>query len=166
MADGAVPGNAALYVASDTPTHRKRLVDLLDNRHFLDVPMAGRAVDFSGDVPHVRKMDVVRDLVDPNPWNRLLPRPVIPDVLDLRLLPFIGPKDDLVAPPAGRDRWDAGVDRPLRRKVAVLAVDLVLAGVNGMGERDRLGPFGLTVGDRHCRTTVLGLYERCLYERR
>ena len=122
--------------------------------------MAGRAVDFSGDVPHVRKVDVVRDLVDPNPRNRLLIRPVIPDLLDLRLLPLIGPTDNLVAAETGSDRGDARIDRPLRREVAVLAVDLVLAGVNGMGERDRLGRFGLTVGDRHCRTTVLGLYER------
>ena len=153
VADGAVPRDVAFHVATDTPAHRKGLVDLLDHCHFLDLSMAGRTVDFGSDVPQVRKMDVVRDLVDPNPGNRLLPLPVAPNVLDLSLLPFIRAQDELVTPPAGRDRRDTGIDRPLCREVAVLAVDLVLTGVNGVRERDRLDLTVLTFRDR--RTTFL-----------
>ena len=160
MAYGAVPGGAALNVATDAPPHRKGLVDLLDHGHLLHIPMAGRAVDLGGNMPHVRKMDVVRNLVDPNPRNGLLIRPIIPDLLDFRLLPFVRATDDLVATEACPDRWDSGIDGPLCREMAVLAVDLVHAGVNGMGERDRLDPSGLPVGDRHSRTTGLGLHER------
>ena len=115
--------------------------------------MAGRTVDFGSDVPQLRKTEVVRDLLDTNPGNRLLPLPVAPNVLDLSLLPFIRTQDELVTPPAGRDRRDTGIDRPLCREVAVLAVDLVLTGVNGMGERDRLDLTVLTFRDR--RTTFL-----------
>ncbi len=90
--------------------------------------------------------------------NRLLIRRKIHKLLDLRLLPFIGPTDGLVAAEAGPDWRHAGIDRPLCREVAVLAVDSVYAGVNGMRERDRLDRIGLTVG-RH-GSIVLRLYER------
>ncbi len=122
--------------------------------------MAGRAVDFRGDVPHVGKVDVVRYFVDSDPGDRLLIRPVVPDLLDLRLLPFIGPADDLVATEAGRNRRDSRIDRAFRREVAVLAVDPIVTGVNRMGERNRLDRIGLAVGDRHRRTTILRLPER------
>ncbi len=121
--------------------------------------MAFGAVDLSGNVPHVREVDVVRDLVDPNPRNRLLIPGKVHKLLDLGLLPFVGPTNERVAAHARPDRWDAGSDRPLRREVTVLAVDSVHAGVDGMRERDRLGQIDLTVGDRR-RTTVLRLYQR------
>lgn len=155
MADGAVPGDAALDVATDAPAHRKGLVNLFDHGHLLNITVAGRAVDLSRNVPHMREVDVVRYFVNANPGDRLLIFRVIHELLDLGLLPFIGSTDHLVATHTRRNRRDPRIDRPLRREVAVLAVDLIHAGMDGMGKRDRLVRIGVFGDDS--RATFLRL---------
>jgi hypothetical protein len=96
VADGAVPGRTHLEVAGQAPAHGQRLLDLLDHADLLHLPVAGGAVHAGGDVPHVGKLDVVRDLVDPVPRNRLA---TFPEPATLR-----SPARDLARPPRPA-RW-------------------------------------------------------------
>ena len=126
-------------MTSHAPTHRKGLIDLLEHTHLLNLSVAGGAVDVGGDMPHVRKVNMVGDFVDPHPRDRLLVVPVVPHFLDLGLLPLVGSTDDLVAAEACPHRWDSGVHRSFGREVTVLTIDSVDPGVDVMRKGDRLG---------------------------
>jgi len=132
----AVSGRAELDVATDTPTHLKRLVHLLDHTDLLDLPVAVLALDARGDVPHVRKLDVVGHLVYPVPGYRLGTRRVAAENLDL--LRILGAVHKRVAAHAGRYGGDPGAHRAFCREVAVLTIDLIIARVHIVRKRDRL----------------------------
>jgi hypothetical protein len=93
MTNCAVPRDIALNVTSHAPAHGKSLIDLLDDRELLDLAMASRTVDVSRDMPHMRKMNMVRDLIDPHPRDRLLVIPEVSHLLDLGLLPLVRASD-------------------------------------------------------------------------
>jgi hypothetical protein len=139
------------------------LIDFLEDPHLLHLSVAFGAIDFCGDVPHVRKMDVVGDLIYTNPRNGLLVGPVLSHLGDLGLLPLIGATDDLMAPDACPDWRNSGVYRPLCREMAVLAVDPVGSGMNIMWKSDWLNDVGCRPVRRFRflrRTAVLGLNKR------
>src|ERR1700687_3152985 len=70
-------------VTVDAPTHveRRRLIDLL---HILDLAVTRLARHAGVHVPHVRKVHVLRQLVDADPRHRLLLVPVGGELLDFR----------------------------------------------------------------------------------
>ena len=140
MAYCAVSRDAAFDVTGYAPTHGERLVELLEDTHLLHLSVAFGAVDrrLSGEVPHVRKVDVIGDLIYANPRDGLLVGPVFADLRDLRLLQLCGPADDLMAPYAGPDRRHPGVYRSLCREVTELAVDPVYSSMNVMRKSDWL----------------------------
>jgi hypothetical protein len=118
------------------------LIDFREDPHLLHRAVALGAIDLRGDVPHVRKVDVVGDLIYANPRNGLLVGPVLAYLGDLSLLPLVGTPYDLVAPDACPDRRNSGVNRPFRRKMAVLAIDPVDTGMNIMRKSDWLNDVG------------------------
>src|SRR6202140_5358548 len=92
-------------VTVDAPAHveRRRLINLL---HVLDLAVAGLASNTGVDVPHVREVHVLGQLVDADPRDRLLLVPVRRELLNFR---FSG-RDDGVATHAGANRWETGVE--------------------------------------------------------
>src|SRR6266481_438783 len=120
-------------VTVDAPPHveRRRLIDLL---HVLDLAVA-RLTRYSGvHVAHMRKVNVLRELVDAHPWHRLFLIPVAGELLNFRLARC----HYSMAAHAGADRRETRVERLIGGVVAVEAIHLQRAGVNRVGERDRL----------------------------
>ncbi len=98
--------------------------------------MAVRALHARRDVAHVRELDMIGDLVDSIPGNRFLPLEVSSKPLDL--LRVLTSRHELMTAHAGCHGRDPRPHGSLGREMAILAVDLVLAGVDIMGERDGL----------------------------
>src|SRR6266480_809729 len=124
-------------VAVDAPSHveGRRLVDLL---HRLDLPVAGLTRHASVDVSHVRKVNVLGQLVDSYPRHRLLLVPESGELLDLRLVAFGGSSDDGVTAHASPDGRQPGIERFVGGEVAIEAVHLQRVDVNRVAKRDRL----------------------------
>src|ERR1700741_5018094 len=72
-------------VAVDAPSHveRRCLIDLL---HVLYLAVTRLAGDAGVDVPHVREVDVLRELVDADPRHRFLLVPECSELLNLRFV--------------------------------------------------------------------------------
>src|SRR4029077_12548356 len=118
-------------VTVDTPPHveRRRLIDLF---HVLDLAVARLTSHACVNVPHVREVNVLRELVDAHPWHRLFLVPVASELLNFRSSRcHYG-----MAAHAGADRGETRVERLIGGVVAVEAIHLQRAGVNRMGERD------------------------------
>ena len=114
------------------------------------------------DVPHVREVHVIRDLIDTDPRNGLTGRVEVTNLLDFPALSRRRANDYLVATEAGPDGRNSSIHRTFSRKMAVHTGDLILARVNIMREGDGL----LTRSNRSdlcCRYRfgglVLSLYE-------
>src|SRR5256886_2008501 len=90
------------------------------------------------DMAHMGEAHEPREGVDPDPLRRLLARPRLAHLLDLRLMRGRRAADHLVAAEAGLDRWDSGLTRDGDGAVTVEAGDLVLAGGDVMAEEGRL----------------------------
>ena len=127
-------------MAGDTEAHAVHVIHLEDLRHPLDLAMTGsagiRAQCF--DMPLMGEMGMPREVVDPNPLDRLLLVPRLAQLPDLGLVRAISPADDQVAAHAGLHRWDARLGGHVDGVVAVLTLNLVLAGVNIVAEEDWL----------------------------
>src|SRR5215210_1095906 len=136
----AVPGHFPLGMAGDAEAHPIHVVHLKHLRHALDLAMTGATGVGSQrlDVALVRKVRVSRQVMDPDPFDRLLLGPGLPHLLDLRLMRAVPPAYYQMTAHAGLHRWDAGLGRYRHRVVAVLALNLVLAGVDVVAEEDRL----------------------------
>ena len=105
------------------------------------------------DVTLMREMRVPREIMDSDPLDRFLVGPRLANLLDFRLMGTVTPTDDEVASHAGLQRGDPGLGRYRDRVVAVLALNLVLPGVNIVAKEDRLARASQTRG-------VGGLEER------
>src|SRR5215210_6628967 len=136
----AVARHFPLYVARDAEAHIVDVVHLEHLGHAAHVAVAGGAGvgAESLDVPLVREVGVPRDEVHASPLDRLLVRPGLANLLDLRLGRAIAATDHEVASHAGLHRRNAGLGRDRHRVVAVLALHLELAGVDVVAEEDRL----------------------------
>jgi hypothetical protein len=158
VANGTVDGGVVVPVALDTPTHLQGLGHLLDDLDLFDHSVTFLALQGSGISSHVSHMgesDMVGDLVDADPRNGLSPIPVVPELV--HLLGIVPPLDDEVTSHTGGDRRNACVHRTFRREVAVLAVDLEIACVGVVRERD--GMDRRREGSRRRTLPLLGLDE-------
>ncbi len=136
MADRTVSGRPSFNVTTDAPPHAQRAIDFLDHPDELNVSVATRALDTRRDVPHVRELHVIGNLIDTVPGNRLLPLGV--PTKKLNLLGVFAPGHEVVTTHASRNWRDSSPHRAFSRKVAVLAVDPVFAGVYVVGKSNRL----------------------------
>lgn len=133
-----------MAMAVDAPGHRLIFV-LVNNVHLVDPTVAGHTRDTSRDVGRVIEIDVVGQAVNANPVDRLAGPPALVDGLELGAGRVDGRVDRRTAgrhravaiDASGRGR-DGGVSRLIDRIVAIAAVHLELAGVDGVAERDRL----------------------------
>ncbi|MCG3162304.1 MAG: hypothetical protein JMDDDDMK_03546 [Acidobacteria bacterium] len=117
----------------DAHAHRERL-ELRDAIHRLDWAVALLAFDLSRDVAAVIESHVIGQIVNPHPFNRFIFGHGARDLLYLRrILARLR-----MAIHAGRSRRNARDFRPLRRRMAVEARNLVVTRVNAMREVDRL----------------------------
>src|SRR5918995_2089405 len=136
----AVPRNLPLYMAGDAESHAVHVIHLEHLRHALNFSMTGPAGirAQSLDMPLMREMGVPRQVVDPNPLDRLLLGPRLAQLPDLCLVGAISPADDQVAAHAGLHRRNARLGGYVDGIVAVLTLNFVLAGVNVVAEEDWL----------------------------
>src|SRR5919112_5269904 len=86
----------------------------------------------------MRKVRVPGEIVDAHPLDGLLFVPRLAQLLDLGLMGTVSSPNHQVASHTGLDRRDARLGRDGDRVMAILALDLVLAGVNVVAEEDRL----------------------------
>lgn len=122
-----------LLVTTQAPTHFQRGV-LIDHFHRFHRPVAFLTPHTCGHMTLVREINKVGQAVDAHPWDRLLPLPVVSQLPNFRP----AHSDELMAAHTALDRWKAGGDAASRRGVAILAVDLFIASVQFVAERDGL----------------------------
>src|SRR5215204_1323148 len=136
----AVPRHLPLRMAGDAKPHSIHVVHPEDLWHPLHLAMAGAAGvgPERFDVPLVRKMSVAGQVMDSNPLDRLLLGPGLAHLLDLRLVRAVTASDYQMAAHAGLDRGYPRFGRHRDGVVAVLALDLVLSGMNVVTKEDRL----------------------------
>jgi hypothetical protein len=136
----AIPRHLTLEVTGDAETHAVDVVHLEYLRHPLHVTMAGGARVRAERlyVTLMRKVSVAWEVVHPHPFDRFLLGPGLTQLLDFRLVGAIPPSDDEMATHAGLNGRDARLGRDLNRVMAVLALHLVLPGVDVMTKEDRL----------------------------
>ena len=130
-------------VAIEAPRHRQGRL-LVDERHLVDRPVAGRTADTLLHVDAVIEIDEVGQVVHARPVQGRVVAETGPDRLqDRRLRP-----DLRVAVHAGLGRRNVGKGRLFDRRVAVPAVDPHAADVVGVTELDRLLDERIRDGDR------------------
>ena len=129
MASPAVDARLLPAMAVQTPPHPEtvRTGDAFHRRY---IAMTGATVDFAAKMHHMREINMIREIVDPDPGDRFLLLPVGQQLLDFR---SVG-GDEEVAGPAIRHRREAGERRFRRVRVAVEAVHAVVAGMDLMAE--------------------------------
>lgn len=145
MTRRTIPIDFPFHMAGDAEAHVRHVVHLEDLRHSLDVAMTGAAGVGSHrlNVPTVREVHVPRQRMNAGPLQMrfggiALVGPELAQLLDFRLAPAVAPRDDHVAAHAGLEARDARLIRYAHAVVAVLALDLVLAGVDVVTEKDGL----------------------------
>src|SRR5690349_6204069 len=136
----AVPRHLPLRMAGNTKPHPIHVVHFEDLRHPLHFAVTSAAgVRSQGfDVPLVGKVGVSGQVVNADPFDRLLLGPGLADLLDLRLMRAVPTTDHQMAPHAGLDRGDPRLGGDCHRVMAVLALDLVLPGMDVVTKEDRL----------------------------
>ena len=133
MAGPAIDACLMLPVTIQAPAHLEtgRAGDPLHGGH---LAVAAAAVDLGAYMHHVRKIDMVRQAVDLDPFNRLLPVPVFHQFLDFRSIRG----DVQVARTAIRQGRDTGDGRLGGIVVTVEARDAVCTGMQLMAEDEWL----------------------------
>jgi hypothetical protein len=117
----------------EAPLHVERR-DATRQRHPVDGAVTGAAADALRDVDAVIEVDETRQVVDTIPFERLPARVRLAQRREHRgVVEKLG-----MARHARRERRDAREGRGLDRRVAVAAIDAVVADVVLMAERDRL----------------------------
>src|SRR5574337_157052 len=133
MTRPAIDARLMLSVTVQAPPHLD--LDFPGNaRHAGNVSMTGTACESSAYMHHVRKIDVVRHPVDPDPGDRFFVVPVHHELLYFRFVP----RDEQMAGPAVRHRGDTGDGRLRGVSVAKEARDAVVSGMDFVTEGDRL----------------------------
>lgn len=110
---------------------------LRNHRHLIDPPVAGRTPDALVHMNRVIEVRKVRQVVDPNPFQRLARLETGPHRFQVRT---VGP-DLFMTIHAHRGRRHAGRSRRLDRRVAIAAIDTIIANVMLMTELDWLLAF-------------------------
>ena len=120
-------------VTVDAPSHVQRVL-LIYLLHVLDLAVARLTRHPRIHVSHVREVNVLGKLVNPDPWNWLLAVPVSGE----ELRAWLGGRHNGVAAHAGADRRQAWIRRFRSREVAIDAVHLERSSVHGVRKRDGL----------------------------
>src|SRR5687768_4126057 len=109
MTHRTVPRHLSLDMTGDAEPHPVHVVRLEHLGHALDIAMTGPARVGAKrlDMPLMREMGVPRQIMDPDPFNRLLLVPGLAQLLDLHLVRAVTATDHQVAAHAGLHRWDA-----------------------------------------------------------
>jgi len=140
-----------LAMAFQTPFHLERR-GLIDERHFVHAPVARRAPDTFGDMDAVVEIDVIGQVVNARPFNRLIVAPTRPDGFEIGA---VAP-DLRVAVHTGLRRRYPGVRGSLDRRVAIAAINAVVArmvlvrklhGLLALVERTRIPRRAIDLGD-------------------
>src|SRR5918999_1681697 len=136
----AIPRHVPLLMAGDAETHAIHVVHLEHLGHPLHVPVAGGACVGTErlDVSLVWEVGVPGEIVNADPFDRLLLAPGLAQLPDFRLMRAVSPADDQVTSHTGLNRRDAGLRRDRDRVMAVLALDLVLTRVDVVAKEDWL----------------------------
>src|SRR5882762_195361 len=117
----------------ETPFHLQR-IRLRHHGHLIDPPMAGRTTDAFVNVNRVIEVGKVRQVVNPDPFQRLTRLQTRAYGLQIRTV-----RPNLfVAVHADGRRRNAGRCRSLNRRVAIAAIDTVIANVMLMTKLDWL----------------------------
>ena len=122
-----------LTVARETPFHLQAVL-LVNGRHVVDLPVTGRAADALCYMNAVVKVDVFRQVVDPQPLQRLVIAKARPDRLEIRT---VTPQLTVAVHARLRRRHPGGLGG-LDRLVTVSTVDSVVTRVMFMAELYRL----------------------------
>src|SRR6476646_8470067 len=135
-----VPRDVSLQMTRDAESHAIDVVHLEDLGHALDLSMTGAAGIGSQrlDMSLMREVGVAGQVGNPEPLDRFLVGPCLTDLLDLGLMGAVAAPDHQVTSHAGLHRGNPGLGRHGHRVVAVLTLDLVLAGVDVVPKEDRL----------------------------
>lgn len=128
----------SIAVTIDAPTHAE-IRDLTDPVHLFNGTVTGGTVDVSyTHVLGVTEKNMVLQVVNPDPFNRLSLLKGIHHLGDLVLSGIASVPDNGVAVPADIYIWDTRRLGMSDGGMAILAVDLIVASVNRMGKLDRL----------------------------
>lgn len=119
-----------------TPFHLQRR-GLVRNRHLIDAPMTRRATDAFVNVDTVIEKRVVRQIVDPDPLDRFARSQTCAHRFQIGAI-----RPNLFVTVHARfRRRHAGRRRLLDRRMAITAIDAVVANVMFMAKLDWLLPF-------------------------
>ncbi|CAM6053623.1 unnamed protein product [Sphagnum tenellum] len=116
-----------------TPSHRKRAL-LFDTIHFFHITVTGFTRHAFCNVPLMRKIDVIRELVDPDPLNGFTGVIGCSHLLNQRTVGL----HHIMTVHTDIERRNCCVSRFLYSRVAVLAGNLSDSGVKLMTERNGL----------------------------
>ena len=120
-------------MAVETPPHTQRF-GLSKLFHGRNVTMTPRAVDRGANVNGVIEERVIRQIVHPEPSDRLTGRKAVAQGLEYLTVA----RDETMAIHARSRRWKRRHRRYLDASVTVTAIDLELARVQCVAERNRL----------------------------
>ena len=139
MAGNTLKLSLALLVAADAPAHLQRR-NLLHNIHLLHLTVAllafyaSTAVGFFLHMNLVRKADEIRNVMHLDPFDGIIVIIVLGDLLNIGL---VG-SNQTVAAHACVQRRNTRRGRASRRRMAILARNVILASVKFMAERNWL----------------------------
>ena len=120
-------------MARQAPLHLERRI-LVGQRHIVDLAMAGRAAYALVHVNAVIEINVVREVMNPGPLDRLSRLPTLPHGLEIRTVrPDLG-----MTVHTGLCRRNTGRGGLFHRSVAIPAVDAVVADMMFVAELNRL----------------------------
>ena len=122
-----------MTVAFEAPRHMERIL-LVHERHTVHRSMTGRAGDPFGDVDAMIEIDILEEIVDPRPVNRLARAVGLAEGFQNF---GVGPNLGMTAH-AGLGGRDSGERRFFHSAVAIAAVDTQTADMVFMTERDGL----------------------------
>lgn len=129
----AIGGAVSFFMATETPTHDQAL-GLPDPRHIGNITMAFLALNASPDMPLVRKINVIREVVDLDPRDRFLTVPIALNLLYFRTIRAYG-RVTAQAPLDARDPRHFGLSSVNMTKGAK---DRIVAGMYLVTEINRL----------------------------
>jgi hypothetical protein len=133
MAGPAIDTGFVVPVTAEAPSHLQ-IDATLDAIHGGHIVVTLQAVDSCLNMCPMGKIDMLRKLIDPDPFYRSLAFHVFKQFDDFRAV--FG--DMKMTGLTGLQRWNAGNRRDLDTPVAVSTVDAVLPGMQTMAECDRL----------------------------
>jgi hypothetical protein len=144
MTDRTVDPDSPFFMTAEAPTHLERGFTP-QHGHGFHRAVTGLTRKARLDVTHMRKMNMVREIMNPNPRNRSLRLPIADQLLHTRpVLPHHRHAARNVAASTHLYRGDASIDGTIRGRVAVHTGNLIGTGMKLV--RKRNGLIGTSAG--------------------